>query len=342
MFVRNAWYIAARSDDLGRDPIPRLMLGEPVVLYRKQDGAPVAFEDRCCHRRAPLSKGKVEGDSLRCGYHGFLYAPGGQCTWVPGTDRIPSNARVRAYPAVERHRWIWVWTGDAAKADPALIPDLFHNDAPGWTSADSSLDVKADYLWLVENLLDLSHLPYVHINSIGSAEDITSDLVWERGESFVRGTRVSRGLSPAPSMKARGIDYKLDQTQVMTFLPPSHILIEITRKESAPPPGQEPRVAIHVMILNSMTPETENSCRYYWANSRDYDPDNKQLTALVLKQVTEAFEEDREILEAQQRIIDLDPSAPQLNVIGDAGGVHARRIVSRILEAELSPVRSAA
>src|SRR3954469_10918708 len=135
MFVKNCWYIAAEARELAREPLGRIYLEEPVVLYRKADGTPVALEDRCCHRRAPLSKGKVEGDSLRCGYHGFLYEPGGRCTWVPGTDRVPSNARVRSYPVVEKHRWIWIWMGEAAKADPAFVPDLHYNDSTGWASA---------------------------------------------------------------------------------------------------------------------------------------------------------------------------------------------------------------
>src|SRR3954465_2142398 len=207
--VKNAWYIAAQSSELGGEPIARLMLEEPVVLYRKADGTPVALEDRCCHRRAPLSKGKVEGDSLRCGYHGFLYEPGGKCIWVPGTERLPSKAAVRAYPCVERHGWIWVWTGDL-DADPSLIPDFHHNQDPEWAAVRGNLEVKGGYLLLVENLLDLSHLPYIHINPIGAAEDTNAELVWERTDGLVRGTRVSRALSPSPSQRAHGVDYKTD------------------------------------------------------------------------------------------------------------------------------------
>jgi vanillate O-demethylase monooxygenase subunit len=252
---------------------------------------------------------------------------------------VPSNARVRAYPALERHRWVWVWMGEAAKADPALIPDLHWNDAPGWTPASSCLHVKADYLLLVENLLDMSHLPYVHANSLGSPEDTNPSLDWERGEDFVRGTRLSKRISPSKTMRDRGIDFMVDQTQVMIFTPPSHISIEVLRIESAPPAGSKPRVATHNYILNSMTPETPTTCRYYWTNARDFETDNAALTAMVMKQVSGAFEEDRDILEAQQRIIDLDPSAATLNVVGDAGAVHARRIVSKLLENERTPAR---
>ena len=336
VFVRNAWYIAAESRELGTQPLGRLLLKEPVVLYRRSDGTPVALEDRCCHRRAPLSHGRVEGDALRCGYHGFVFEPGGRCTWVPGTDRIPSSARVRAYPVVEKHRWIWVWMGDVAKADPARIPDLFQNDSPAWASASSVLPVKADYFLLVENLMDLSHVAFTHLNSIGSAEDIDPDLHWERGEDFARGTRLALNLSPSRNMVQRGITYNMDVKKVMTFLPPCHVVIDITRSEANPPAGQAPRIAAHHLILNSMTPETATSCRYYWANARDHDIEDPALTEMVRKQVAGAFEEDKAMIEAQQRVIDLDPSAPVVNVVGDAGGVHARRIVERLLAEERS------
>jgi vanillate O-demethylase monooxygenase subunit len=341
MFVKNTWYIAAEGRELKEQPLGRVLLNEPVVLYRKADGMPVALEDRCCHRRAPLSKGRVEGDSLRCGYHGFLYEAGGRCTWVPGTDRIPSTARVRSYPVVERHRWIWIWMGEAAKADPSLIPDLHYNQAPGWASACEYLPVRADYLLLVENLMDLSHVAFVHVNSIGSAEDVNPDLTWERGENFARGTRVASNLSPSRGMVQRGITFNMDVKKVMTFTPPCHVLIDITRTEANPAPGTQARVAAHHVIINSMTPETETTCHYFWANARDHDVEDAALTELVRKQVAGAFAEDKVMIEAQQRIIDLDPLAPTINVVGDAGGVHAKRIVERLLNDE-QKVRAAA
>src|SRR4051812_3148386 len=236
MFVRNCWYVAATTEELKpAEPLGRLLLNEAVVMYRKADGTPVAMEDRCCHRRAPLSKGRVEGDSIRCGYHGFLYEPGGKCTWVPGTDRIPSAARVRTYPVVETHRWVWIWMGDPALADPALVPDFRHNDMPGWTSTGSLIPVKSNYLFLVENLLDLSHVAFLHANTIGSAGDTNPNLDWERTDTFVRGTRVAKDIPPSPRNKATGITCNLDVTKIMTFMPPCHVTIEIIQNEVGKP-----------------------------------------------------------------------------------------------------------
>lgn len=334
MFVKNAWYIAARSQELSGQPLGRILLGEPVVLYRRADRSPVALEDRCCHRRAPLSVGKVEGDCLRCGYHGFLYDPKGTCVWVPGAAKIPPAAKVRAYPVVERHGWLWVWMGEAAKADESAIPDLHYNQSPGWVSAGSYLPVKAGYFLLVENLLDLSHVAFTHLNSIGSAEDTDPDLTWEHEDHVVRGTRFARDLSPSKGMLQRGIDFRMDVKKVMSFIPPCHVVIDITRTEAHPAPGKPARIAAHHMIINSMTPETETSCHYFWANARDHDLDNTGMTEMAQRQTGGAFEEDKFIIEAQQRIIDLDPAAATINVAGDAGGVQARRMVDRLIALE--------
>ena len=134
---------------------------------------------------------------------------------------------------------------------------------------------------------------FTHLNSIGSAEDIDPVLTWERGASFVRGTRVAHDLSPSRGMLQRGIDYRMDVKKVMTFTPPCHVVIDITRTEAHPAPGQAPRIAAHHMIINSMTPETESSCHYFWANARDHDLDNAQMTALALRQTGDAFAEDK-------------------------------------------------
>jgi len=153
--LRNQWYCAAFGDELKHEPMARMLLNEPVAIYRRADGTPVAFEDRCCHRRAPLSHGKVEGDNLRCGYHGLLYDPTGAVIWAPGQDRLPSGARVRSYPIVEKHGWVWIWMGEPALADPKSAPSYDKYDDPAWASYGELIPVKANYFLVVDNLLDL-------------------------------------------------------------------------------------------------------------------------------------------------------------------------------------------
>ena len=139
MFLRNYWYVAGYDHEVGRRPLARVILGEPVVLYRLEDGMPVALEDRCAHRHLPLSMGKLVGDTLQCHYHGLRYDKGGVCVRVPGQDTIPRAARVKSYPVVERYRWLWIWMGDPAQANPT--PSLIFTGSmirPGGRRASTS------------------------------------------------------------------------------------------------------------------------------------------------------------------------------------------------------------
>ena len=132
VYLRNAWYVAAWDREVGRKPLARTILNEPIVLYRKADGAPAALEDRCCHRHVPLSLGTLVGDDLRCGYHGLRFDASGVCVEIPGQPKIPPGARVRSYPVVEKWNWIWIWMGEPARADVKLIPDWWWAGHPDW------------------------------------------------------------------------------------------------------------------------------------------------------------------------------------------------------------------
>jgi vanillate O-demethylase monooxygenase subunit len=340
--LRNQWYCAALSNEIGETPLARMFLDEPVVMYRAADGAAVALEDRCCHRRAPLSKGKVEGVNLRCGYHGLLYDPKGTVIWAPGQDKLPPGARVRSYPLCERHGWAWIWMGDPALADPAAAPAFHWYDAPGWRSCGSRLEVACNYLLLVDNLLDLSHLAFLHIKTIGAPEDTNPDLTWERGPRMVRGVRIARDLSPPARQVAQGDNFRIDQTKIITYTTPANVVIEIATVEAgkrADDPGN--RMDQQIVILDSMTPATETSCHYFWGSCRNYRTQDAALTQIMFDATVRAFNEDKDMLEAEQRIIDARPAAPQIDLVGDSGGLQARRIVDRLLAEEAGVSRAA-
>jgi phenylpropionate dioxygenase-like ring-hydroxylating dioxygenase large terminal subunit len=170
MFIRNCWYVAAWDHEIPADGLfHRTVIGEPLLLYRQADGRIVALEDRCCHRQAPLSAGRREGDCVRCGYHGLLFDGQGRCTEIPGLERVPPHVRVRAYPVVVKNRWVFVWMGDAEQADPALLPDNFSNDHPDWINLPGYLHYDTPYLLICDNLLDFSHLSYVHEKTLGGS-----------------------------------------------------------------------------------------------------------------------------------------------------------------------------
>jgi len=329
MFLKNCWYVAAEASEIGRKPFGRILLGEPVVLYRKEDGTAVALEDRCCHRRAPLHRGKLVGDALQCGYHGFTFAADGACIKVPGFDRLPfKEAGVRAYPLVERHRYLWIWMGEAAKADPSKIHDFHQNDDAGWASTTGVIPVAANYLLLVDNLLDLSHVGFVHGSTIGS-DDSSATLEFEKGDRTLKVTRAARNIDMPPHMRRLGIADKGDMVKLITFTPGSNISIDIIWGGAGGP-------LAHIMVINSITPETEDSSHYFWGNARDFDVKNEKLTAYFREQTLIAFHEDKDILEAQQRNIALDPDTPEISVHGDWGGVQARRLMGELITAENS------
>jgi vanillate O-demethylase monooxygenase subunit len=330
-FVRDAWYVGAESGEVQGAPLPRILLGDPVVFYRAADGRAVALEDRCCHKRAPLSLGRIEGDCLACGYHGFAFDPSGACVRAPGAPGIPERARVHSYPVIERHRYLWIWMGDPAKADPGAIPDFHTNDDPDWARTGACLPVAGNYLLMIENLLDLSHVGFVHAGTIGS-DDTSASIVWESEQHRVVGVRASTDIDTPPHNRRQGFGPRCDQTKVMTFLACSHITIDITTRERLPAGSSQAARQMHIMLLNSITPETEGRCHYFWSSTRDFAVDDAAVTEFFHAMTVRAFDEDRVMIEAQQRIIDLDPSAPTVTVLGDLGGVQARRLVSARLE----------
>ena len=148
-FPRNAWYAAAWDVEIKNALFPRTIAGQKVVMYRSAKGQIVALEDACWHRLLPLSYGRIEDDQVVCGYHGLKFDQTGRCTRMPAQEAISPSARVRAFPAIEKHRFIWIWPGDPALADPTLIPDLHWNDDPAWRFKGERLALPGNYLLLL-------------------------------------------------------------------------------------------------------------------------------------------------------------------------------------------------
>ncbi|MBV9151473.1 MAG: Rieske 2Fe-2S domain-containing protein, partial [Alphaproteobacteria bacterium] len=156
MLLRNAWYIAAWADELGSAPLARRICNEPVVLFRGKDGRAAALTDRCCHRAAPLHLGTLIEGRIQCGYHGLVFDGSGRCVAIPGQSRIPEDARVRSYPIIEKNQLVWLWMGEAEKADPSLIVDFpYHDDKAKWPNKHDMYPIRGNYMLMVDNLMDL-------------------------------------------------------------------------------------------------------------------------------------------------------------------------------------------
>jgi len=306
-------------------------------MYRTDDGRLVALEDRCCHRGAPLSVGRREGNCVRCMYHGLKFDAGGQCIEAPAQPRIPPQAKVRTFPIIERHRWIWVWMGDPARADPALLPDTQWLDHPDWRSLDGYIHYDVNYLLICDNLLDFSHLPFVHPSTLGGGTDYAANQPKvERIENGVRITRWALDIEPPPFAKAvREWGGKVDRWNIYNFTIPATLLMD----SGMAPAGQgawegNREGAIEFRGCQAVTPETENSTHYFFAHPHNFSIDNLEVTASVHQSVVTAFDEDRDIITAQQRSLALAPDFKMIPLGIDAALNQFRWAVARRLEQE--------
>jgi len=323
MFIRNAWYVGAWDHEVGRQSLlRRTLLDEPVVFYRTEDGTPVALEDRCCHRHMPLSKGWLVGDDIQCAYHGLTYDATGRCIRVPGQSQVPPEARVHSYPVVERNHWIWIWMGDPALADADLIEDFHWMEDPDWRARGERLDLKANYVLLVENLLDLSHLSFVHPSTLGTDAIAETPMKYEREDNFEK----VGGFAP---------DQHIDRWQIIEFTPPAFVRLDVGGAVAGTGAEKGDRSQGFTMRnLNAITPETDETTHYFWAQAHDFRIDEPWLTDLLYENVHTAFLEDLDIVGAQQENIRTRPDAPRIDINHDSGGLQARRIINSIIADE--------
>lgn len=343
MFIKNGWYVAAWGHEIGRELSQRWIIGEPLVLYRTQAGEVVALEDRCPHRRASLSKGRLVGDAVQCGYHGITFDCTGACVHVPGQEKIPSSMAARHFPVVERWQWVWIWMGDPAAADESLLPDFHYNEAPGWVATGGCIPVEANYQLLTDNLLDLTHETYVHGKTIGNSAIVDVPIEHHVEGNEVHVQRVMRNTPPPPLFKrVRGFEGNIDRWQIIRFNMPAHISIDA---RGLPAGTDDISRGLRWFSINSITPIDERSSLYFWTITRCFDLEDEALTKLIGDQIYKTFMEDVEVLEAQQIMRETDPRQdPDVSIRADSGTIAARRVVQRLVAEESSAiaVRSAA
>ena len=204
-FPLDQWYVAGLASDLTDKPLGRTFLNEKVVMFRTSDGKVAALEDRCCHKSLPLSCGAVEGGGLRCGYHGLLFDAGGQCVEIPGQDRIPSKAKVRSYHLVEKDHLLWIWMPRMEGSAPTRpAPDYPHHDNPMYKWGGGHYHYQTPWQLIHDNLLDLSHLGYVHLKTIGGDAHLhmSAPTTVESDGNGVKVVRLMANSTPPPTYRA--------------------------------------------------------------------------------------------------------------------------------------------
>jgi vanillate O-demethylase monooxygenase subunit len=330
-YLQNAWYAACLSEELAQ-PVFRKIMDEPIVLYRTEDGTAVALDDRCPHRFASLHQGKVRGETIECPYHGLRFDPSGACVYSPHAGgKVPPHTGVKAYPLQERHGAVWLWTGDAALADAASIPDysLFERTDIGlyW----GYLRIEGNYQLIVDNLLDLSHAEFIHPYLSTEGWNIRVGYSATQEGDTVTAHYSMKDEPPLPLWKATNpnIPDKGEMFAWMKWTLPSTLEMDTGFQAD----GHK----ISMPSLHMITPETEKSAHYYFIGARSFDVDNEALTAQFRQMVVHTFEtEDKPMIERQQinigdaQLMDLRPA-----ILGsDSAAVRARRMLAQRVREE--------
>jgi phenylpropionate dioxygenase-like ring-hydroxylating dioxygenase large terminal subunit len=335
VFLRNAWYVAAWDHQLAQGLLARTIMNENIVFFRSGDGI-AALEDRCCHRSAPLSVGKLIEGGLQCGYHGLVFDRSGRCVRVPGQAKVPPGAAVRSYPVVEKHRWIWIWMGDPAAADQSLIPDMHWHADPAWLMIGDYFNVKCHYQALIDIQLDNTHSKYVHPTSLGNDGAIATPPRVRREPRAVHGERLMPNSDPPPIWR-RAIDYQPERADVWlkwTYTVPAAITFDagIAEPGTGAFEGNRSR-GITVYNSHGITPETDRTTHHFWTSSRNFRIDDEAITK-TMREIRNTFLEDVAIVEAQQRALEAFPNAPTIDVNADAPTIQARALMAQLIDAE--------
>jgi len=340
-FPKNTWYVACTSHEIGTEPLGRTVCNEKMVFFRGDGDKVAALEDFCPHRGAPLSLGQVVEGKLVCGYHGLTMGCQGKTVSMPG-QRVSGFPAIRSFPAVERYGFVWVWPGDAAKADPAAIPHMDWYDNPQWAYGGGLYHIACDYRLMIDNLMDLTHETYVHASSIGQKEiDETPCKTSTNGDEVVT-SRHMEGIEAPPfwKMALRGNklpdDGLVDRWQICRFTPPSHVMIEVGVALAGHGGYEAPDdKKVYSVVVDFITPETDTSIHYFWGMARKFNPSDTALTASVREGQGKIFSEDLEMLESQQRNLLANPQRKLLMLNIDAGGMRARKVLERLIAQEL-------
>jgi len=338
MYVLDAWYVTAWSTEVSRDPIRRTVCEIPVTLYRREDGRPVALEDRCAHRGYPLSAGRLVGDDIECGYHGFTFGCDGVCTRVPAQDLIPKRTAVRSFPLLEKDGWIWIWTGAADRADAALVPDTHWMTDPDWATVTHSFPFACRADLIHDNLLDLTHESFIHLSTVGD------DYIYRHGITVVvdgdvvSADRLMPGVAAPPLYASTmGLTGLWDRFHCTEFHAPSfHALHSGITGE-----GRPREEGYLIKVMNGITPIDAQSSHYYYAFSRNFGVDDQSATEALVGGLRTVLQEDADALALQEIGLQTRPPGEfDVLIAQDAGVAKARKVMQRLLREEQS--RSAA
>ncbi|HSW20791.1 MAG TPA: aromatic ring-hydroxylating dioxygenase subunit alpha [Ramlibacter sp.] len=335
-FLKNCWYVAAWADEVADGMTARRMLDEPVVLFRRQDGSAAALQDRCPHRFAPLHMGRIVGDTIECAYHGLRFDCAGKCVFNPhGSGMIPQRAVVRSYPLVERYSLLWIWMGDPGKADPALIPEFSFLSDPHYQNVKGYTLAEGHYELMTDNIMDLGHIEFLHPGLLGSDAVRKAQTEIIQKDNTVYSNRLTSNEVLPPVLQAW---YEAGEQTVQRWLNVRWDPAATMKLMVGVLPNGQPREKAHESQgCHLMTPATETTTHYFWAQGRNWGERDPTMDALRLDSLRKAFDtQDKPMIEAVQRNMgttDLDSLQPVM-LSTDGGPVRARRVLKQLMAQE--------
>lgn len=340
LFLKNCWYMAAWDHELvDHKLLARTYLNEPVLIFRGQSGKVIAMEDRCCHRGAALSDGRMEGDCIRCTYHGLKFDPSGQCVEIPGQERIPPDMAVKTYPIVAEGSMIWIWMGDPSLADQSKIPQLWYMHDPKWRGIPGYLHYDANYLLIADNLCDITHMAWVHTDTLCGSEayafESSEGGSFERLDNGFRHTRWDMNRKPPPFVIKVSNDKPVDRWNAVEMLVPGIFSME----SGFAPQGQgaekgNKEGAVVFQDCQFMTPETHRTTHFFFNYLGSHDSANNDVTLSLYNSLMEGFDEDKGIIEHQQVALDADPTFKLRAIARDKGLAHFRWVMDQRIKEE--------
>lgn len=330
MMLKNHWYVACSSSELTTRPLARTVCNDPVAFFRAQSGKAHALLDLCPHRKAPLSMGHVDGETLRCVYHGMAFAGDGRCTHIPSQDVIPPRACVRSFPVQERYGLVWIWPGDAALAHATPLPERPWLERPDWNrDVVQHFAVKAHYALMGDNLLDLSHVAFLHASSIGfDPKLLGQDPLQTHIEGHaVTNERVFVNTSQAPAHRAwHEFSGPVTRVQRSTWTPPANVTVLVRNEDGAQ--------QIDMRADHFITPETEGSHHYFIVVSRNFRTQDPALSSQLDRDTRAVHLEDVEIAEAQQRMNERFPDVRSMALKADKAVTASHKILAQLAQHE--------
>ena len=325
--IRNAWYVVALASEVTRTPLGRDVMETSLVLYRDEGGHAVALANRCCHRSFPLAHGSLEGNGIRCGYHGLLYGRDGRCIEIPMQDKIPPQLRVRAYPLIERAPFIWAWFGDPEAVDETLLPHPPWLGAPDWDMYIGYLPIAASYVYMHENLLDLSHLSFLHPKTFGTPEYARAPVELAiKGDDIQVWRHVECVLPDIYAVPLQWQGQRARRSSGSHFVAPGlHVNTGILHNLELPDAAQEPAPTIRVAQV--ITPVDRGQLHYWFAGCRNFARGQAEMDDFMRAAQIKAFTEDQFAMEQMARMqrVDAHSHFAEMHIPTDAAGLAMRR-----------------